>query len=71
MLLYCDVVIVKVVEEEEEGYDLPSLFAVMAVRKEFGRGKRMIVRGLLVQVVVAFIFVSFGFRSVFEYILSF
>ena len=43
MLLYCYAVIVRVVAEEEKGYDLPSLFAVMAVRKEFGRGKRMIV----------------------------
>ena len=71
MLLYCFAVVVRVVAGKEKG-DLPNLFAVQVVRKEFERKKRMLVRGLLVQVVVAFFsFVLFGFRSVSEYILFF
>ena len=62
MLLYCYAVTVRVVTEDEKGYYLPSSFAVMAVRKEFGRGKRMIVRGLLMQAIVAFSFVLFDFH---------
>ena len=72
MLLYCFAAVVRVVAGEEKGCDLPNLFAVQVVRKEFERKKRMLVRGLLVQVVVAFFsFVLFGFCSVSEYILFF